>query len=262
MKSENRIHYLDNLRTFAVLSVVFHHCAVPYAPGIGAAGWHIVPDAVKHPIFSWVVEYTDLYQMPLLFFVAGYVAVLGLEKRGGKAFYHRPSVRSEHPLLKVQSERLGLYFGMFLLGATYQKRQSLKPSNGDHPGKHWIAICLVVLVAFSLIWHSALTYGAITGNPMRFFLLHSTTNVVRAFSAVFLLLFVFKSVLNRTGGLQPMLNRNSYGVYIIHYLLMAVVFIAVQSAKSAIPGPLAQFAVVFALTVLLANGVVHMGRKI
>ena len=86
MELGNRIHYLDNLRTFGVLSVVFHHCAVPYAPGIGAAGWHIVPDAVKHPLFSWVIEYTDLYQMPLLFFVAGYFAVLGLEKRGGKAF--------------------------------------------------------------------------------------------------------------------------------------------------------------------------------
>lgn len=71
---------------------------------------------------------------------------------GVEAFHHRPSVWFEHPLLKIQTERLGLYFGMFLLGAAYQRRQSLKPPNGDHTGKRWIAVCLVVLVAFSLIW--------------------------------------------------------------------------------------------------------------
>ena len=70
------------------------------------------------------------------------------------------------------------------------------------------------------------------------------------------------SVLDRTGGPQAMLNRNSYGVYIIHYLLMAVVFIAVQSAKSAIPGPLTQFAVVFVVTFLLSNGIVYIARRI
>jgi len=35
-----------------------------------------------------------------------------------------PSVWFDHPLLKVQTERLALYFGMFLLGAVYQKRHS------------------------------------------------------------------------------------------------------------------------------------------
>lgn len=149
-----------------------------------------------------------------------------------------------HPLIKVQTERLALYFGIFLLGATYQIRQSFKAANEDHTGKHSIAVCLVAFAAFSLVRHFA--YDAIPGGRMGFFLIHSTASTIRAFSAVFLLLFAFKSVLNRTSGLQAMLSRNSYGVYIIHYLLMAVVFIAV----------------VFMLTFLLCNEVVHMGRKI
>ena len=86
MTDPSRIHYLDNLRTFAVFAVVFHHCSVPFAMDINAIGWFIVPDAVKHPLFSWVLDYTDLFQMPLLFFAAGYFAILGLEGKGSKEF--------------------------------------------------------------------------------------------------------------------------------------------------------------------------------
>ncbi len=369
MTSSNRIPYLDNLRVFAVFSVVFHHCSIPYAPDIVAARWHIVPDAVKHPIFQWVLEYIDLYHMPLLFFVAGYFAVLGLEKRSGKAFllgkaerlllpcliclftlvpilqvvyhysristgligpdigmpgvdfyiyglgagiwhlwfllllfyfcvlllplrkltdklsrrpfglvciliwvlsalfhfaveafYHRPSVWFSYPLITVQTERLALYFGIFLLGATFQKRQALKTADEQHTGKRWMAVCLPAFTAFCLVRHFA--YDSIPRDQTPFFLLHSTVATARTFSAVFLFLFVFRSVLNWTSGFQAMLSRNSYGVYIIHYLLMAVAFIAIQSVKPVAPGPFVQFSVIFALTFLLSNAAVQIGRKI
>lgn len=86
--NENRIHFLDNLKWAVVwLMVVFHAsmCYMAYAP----EWWYVVDKS--RPLFSATVFvcWTDIFIMPVMFFVSGYFGLMSLSKHGTIEFWKR-----------------------------------------------------------------------------------------------------------------------------------------------------------------------------
>lgn len=86
--SEPRLHSLDNLKWAVVwLMVAFHAamCYMAYAPE-----WWYVVDA-SQPLFSATafVCWTDIFIMPVMFFVSGYFGLMSLAKHGTGEFWQR-----------------------------------------------------------------------------------------------------------------------------------------------------------------------------
>ncbi len=83
---ESRIHSLDNLKWRIVwLMVIFHTamCYMAYAP----EWWYVVDGA--QPLFSATafVCWTDIFIMPVMFFISGYFGIMSLSKRGTANFW-------------------------------------------------------------------------------------------------------------------------------------------------------------------------------
>ena len=85
---ETRIHFLDNLKWAVVwLIVVFHAsmCYMAYAPE-----WWYVADT-SQPLFSATVFvcWTDIFIMPVMFFISGYFGLMSLARHGAGDFWKR-----------------------------------------------------------------------------------------------------------------------------------------------------------------------------
>jgi peptidoglycan/LPS O-acetylase OafA/YrhL len=74
-----RVVALDALRLLMVLAVVVFHVAMGFSL---QAGWWIVRDPAPAVVFTWLLFVLDGFQLPVLFFVAGYFAVPSLLRAG------------------------------------------------------------------------------------------------------------------------------------------------------------------------------------
>jgi peptidoglycan/LPS O-acetylase OafA/YrhL len=77
-----RVIFLDNIRSLMIFCVIIVHAASAYAPFM--EWWH-VRDSVS-PGFGLLLFVLDIFQMPVLFFIAGYFAVPSLDRRGPGIF--------------------------------------------------------------------------------------------------------------------------------------------------------------------------------
>lgn len=95
--SAQRLHYMDNLRALAMLVGVVFHATLAYGPlmqnvWFTASGeYHVGFD-----VFNW---FSHLFRMPLFFMIAGYFALMLLEKRGVVGFLKHRTMRILLPLL-------------------------------------------------------------------------------------------------------------------------------------------------------------------
>lgn len=79
----NRIVFLDNLRLLAVLAVLVLHAGIAYAPSIT---WWYVADPDKSRVFDLLLAVIDGFAMPVLFAIAGFVALPSLRRHGPAGF--------------------------------------------------------------------------------------------------------------------------------------------------------------------------------
>lgn len=79
-----RFHYIDNLRSLALLVGIVFHAALAYGPYFSNI-W-FVADPNSHVGFNYFALWSHLFRMPLFFLIAGFCAALLIEKRGSKAF--------------------------------------------------------------------------------------------------------------------------------------------------------------------------------
>ncbi len=93
----DRLHYMDNLRAMAMLLGVVFHAALAYSPMLHFF-W---PSADKQSAASIdvVAWFSHLFRMPLFFLIAGFFAVLLIDKRGLLSFFKNRSMRVLLPLL-------------------------------------------------------------------------------------------------------------------------------------------------------------------
>lgn len=84
MHTSPRFHYIDNLRSLALLLGVVFHAALAYGPYFSNI-W-FTADPSKHVAFEYFAIWSHLFRMPLFFAIAGFCAALLISKRGGNAF--------------------------------------------------------------------------------------------------------------------------------------------------------------------------------
>ncbi len=92
-----RLHYMDNLRALAMLLGVVFHAALAYGPLMQNI-W-FTASGEYHWGFDFVGWFSHLFRMPLFFLIAGYFALMLLEKRGVLGFLKHRSLRILLPLL-------------------------------------------------------------------------------------------------------------------------------------------------------------------
>jgi glucans biosynthesis protein C len=83
----NRLSYIDNLRVFCIIIVVFIHSAVTYS---GLGSWYYYEPSVLNNssrlIFALFQSHAQAFSMSLFFFIAAYFIPGSLERKGTKKF--------------------------------------------------------------------------------------------------------------------------------------------------------------------------------
>lgn len=92
--STPRRHDVDNLRSLAVLMLVPFHTARLF----DATPWHMKDGDAPHGAAAMLLRAIELWQMPLLFLLAGLAAAYALEARGPLAFLRERVTRLLLPL--------------------------------------------------------------------------------------------------------------------------------------------------------------------
>lgn len=100
--SSRRLFFMDNLRYFIILCVIVLHASLAYSKIL--PWWPVREiDPGKASVFDVIVLITDVFVMPILFFIAGFFALRSIRKKG------------PWPFVKSKLTRLGL---PSLVGAT------------------------------------------------------------------------------------------------------------------------------------------------
>ncbi|MDX1957353.1 MAG: acyltransferase family protein [Leptospiraceae bacterium] len=73
-----RLHYLDNLKSIALILGLFFHVAITYADGVG----YTVKSEELSFLYTVFVHFIHVFRMPVFFFLSGYFTALTLEKKG------------------------------------------------------------------------------------------------------------------------------------------------------------------------------------
>lgn len=102
---KNRLYYLDWLRVFAILSVLFLHCSKIF-------DYHttVVFNVVRSPVLSAYREFGFLWIMPLFFILSGAAVFLSLRSRGKWEFVKARVIRLLLPLV---------FIGTFIINPPY-----------------------------------------------------------------------------------------------------------------------------------------------
>lgn len=98
LPNDTRITFLDNIRVLMVFCVVVVHSAAAYTNSIS---WWYVRDSQTSTLFDVVAFLLDIFQMPVLFFIAGYFAFPSLYKRGSAGFLMSKLKRLGIPLVLI-----------------------------------------------------------------------------------------------------------------------------------------------------------------
>ena len=78
--SENRLHYMDNLRAIVMLVGVFFHAALAYGSFFNEV-W-MSADTVNSQVLDAFAHFTHIFRMPLFFLISGFFAALLVSRRG------------------------------------------------------------------------------------------------------------------------------------------------------------------------------------
>ena len=91
MSERPRLFYLDNLRAVVIVMVIVLHTSITYMANPPV--WWNVLDPDSSMLFTMLVLVVDVAIMPILFFVAGYLATPSLQRRGPRGFVREKVVR-------------------------------------------------------------------------------------------------------------------------------------------------------------------------
>lgn len=163
-------------------------------------------------------------------------------------------------LIDFQNERLLVYFMIFILGSQLYKIRAFdsnkvnKKINTIVHSTGWLPINLYIFfVIYALIYPENYIINKV---------IHVSLARLSFTLSLAYLLYVFVTVfwyyMNKTGKMLNTLNKNSYGVYFIHVIVMGV--IALIMLNTGIPLFL-KFLILIASTYLISNLVVYFYRN-
>lgn len=93
---QNRFHYMDNLRALAMLAGIVFHASLAYSPMLHF--FWLTADTQSSKSIDVVAWFSHLFRMPLFFLIAGFFAMLLIEKRGVLAMIGNRAMRVLVPL--------------------------------------------------------------------------------------------------------------------------------------------------------------------
>ena len=111
----NRIYFLDNLRIFMIFLVVLYHAGLVYeSSGIAAFFW-IIHDLSTNNLSSIPnLMIIDIFIMPTIFFISGFLTPLSMKKKKGWAFLKSRFKRLIIPWIFAVMTLMPLYKIIFL----------------------------------------------------------------------------------------------------------------------------------------------------
>ena len=98
-KPRTRVFYIDNLRIYLTLLVIFHHAAVAYG---GSGAWPVkepAVDAISPILLGLFNAVNQTYFMSVFFLLAGYFTPRSLERKGSGQFLIDRLIRLGIPIL-------------------------------------------------------------------------------------------------------------------------------------------------------------------
>src|ERR1041384_848348 len=84
MHTEERLHALDDLRAFALLSGIVLHATISFMPGLAAVGFPA--DNSLSPSLQVLFYVIHVFRMPLFFVIAGFFSHLLFHRKGLTGF--------------------------------------------------------------------------------------------------------------------------------------------------------------------------------
>src|SRR3970040_1022924 len=112
MHTEKRLHPLDAVRAFALISAIVLHATMTFMPGLTSAGFPA--DSSQSPELQILFYVIHVFRMSLFFFIAGFFAHLMFHRKGAAGFLRDRAKRILVPLLVGW-----VLFGPLAMGLVY-----------------------------------------------------------------------------------------------------------------------------------------------
>jgi peptidoglycan/LPS O-acetylase OafA/YrhL len=153
--SPARLHFLDNLKTFIIFLVVLFHAAYAYSVYL-SRDWYVV-DTQHSLFFDAFILTAFAFMMPVMFFVAGYMGVGSLARKGQASFWRDKLLRIVAPwalgalfvapaISYVYSASRGIYASYL----HYWPHYFFSPDYQSHGQVHYYFLCVLTLYYVAL----------------------------------------------------------------------------------------------------------------
>lgn len=152
LKAGSRIYWMDNLRTFIIFLVVLYHVGGVYESA-GLWGWFwIVDDPATITWVGIIGIVFDIFMMPTLFFVSGYLTPPSLDNKAGWEFVKGKFKRLMLPWAIAVFTLIPLYKFIFLYSRGLPQEHWSTYFHITNPNsQNWLWF-LPVLFSFNLIY--------------------------------------------------------------------------------------------------------------
>ena len=149
---ENRIHWMDNLRTITILLVVLYHVGGVYESA-GLWGWFWIVDDPNTITWVGIVGIMfDIMVMPIMFFIAGYLTPASLNNKTGWEFVKGKFKRLVIPWVIAVFTLIPLYKVIFLYSRGLPQEHWTTYFHITNPNsQNWLWF-LPVLFAFDMLY--------------------------------------------------------------------------------------------------------------
>lgn len=139
MEKGDRLYFFDNLRTFIIFLVVVFHAGVVYDKSAMGESWWVVTEPLSSDLPGVTNLMLDLFVMPTLFFVSGYLARASLRRRGARSFLAARARRLLLPWLLAVLTLIPAYKFLFLYSRSL-------------PQEHWTSYFHFTNGVFGMAW--------------------------------------------------------------------------------------------------------------
>jgi fucose 4-O-acetylase-like acetyltransferase len=150
----NRIYFLDNLRTFMIFLVVLIHAGGVYESSGGWALFWIVDDPSTNHLSDILLLIIDIFVMPTIFFISGFMAPMSLKNKNGLEFLKSKTKRLMVPWVIAALTLIPLYKFIFLYSRNIPQERWMTYfhwSSGNLTSQNWLWF-LPVLFLFNLLY--------------------------------------------------------------------------------------------------------------
>ncbi len=113
-RKENRIYWLDNLRTFMIFLVVLIHAAIVYEKNGMGAEWWIISDPSNNDLAGVLFLILNIFVMATVFFISGHLTPTSLKNKSAWEFFKTKFKRLILPWLITVLTLMPAYKVLFL----------------------------------------------------------------------------------------------------------------------------------------------------